>query len=65
EVGRYGQKTGKGWYDYEKGSRKPLPSPEVAALIEAHRKETGSRPRKISPEEIVERCFYALINEGF
>eukprot|EP00752_Nemacystus_decipiens_P001823 g1761.t1 len=65
EMGRYGQKTGKGWYNYEKGSRKPLHSPEVAALIDAHRTETGRRPRKISAEEIVERCFYALINEGF
>ncbi|CAM9682298.1 unnamed protein product, partial [Hapterophycus canaliculatus] len=65
EMKRFGQKTGKGWYDYEKGSRKPVHSPEVAALIEAHRRETGRRPRKISSEEIVERCFYALINEGF
>ncbi|CAN0513378.1 unnamed protein product, partial [Laminaria digitata] len=41
EMGRTGQKTGKGWYDYAKGSREPLPSPEVAALIKAHRAEIG------------------------
>ncbi|CAM9646104.1 unnamed protein product [Sphacelaria rigidula] len=64
-VGRYGQKTGKGWYDYEKGNRKPLVSPEVAVIIDQHRKEIGRTRRAISAEEIVTRCFFPLINEGF
>ncbi|OGA60570.1 MAG: 3-hydroxyacyl-CoA dehydrogenase [Betaproteobacteria bacterium RIFCSPLOWO2_12_FULL_65_14] len=64
EVGRFGQKTGKGWYRYEAGSRKPIPDPEVEKVIETHRREIGVIPRKVSDEEIVERCMYALANEG-
>jgi 3-hydroxyacyl-CoA dehydrogenase len=64
ELGRYGQKTGKGFYRYEPGNRKPLPDPEVEALLDNYRKENGLQPRKISDEEIVERCIYALANEG-
>src|SRR5262245_24790675 len=64
ELGRFGQKTGKGFYRYEAGSRKPLPDPEVDSLIEQHRNEIGIRPRSISDDEIVERCIYALANEG-
>jgi 3-hydroxyacyl-CoA dehydrogenase len=63
--GRLGQKTGKGWYKYEKGGRKPIPDPEVAAMIDSHRKELGIKPRKISDQEILERCLYPLINDGF
>ena len=64
EQGRFGQKTGKGWYLYEPGRRDAIPDPAVAAMIEAYRKEIGVTPRKISDEEIVERCGYALVNEG-
>lgn len=64
ELGRYGQKTGKGWYDYRPGDRIAYPSPEVDALIEAHSKELGISRRKIGDEEIVERLIYALVNEG-
>ena len=64
ELGRFGQKTGKGFYKYEPGNRKPLPDPEVESLIDAYRAEIGVKPRKISDEEIVQRCVYALANEG-
>ena len=64
EQGRFGQKTGKGWYRYEPGSRKPIPDPEVDQMIASYRKEVGVKPRTISDEEIVERCIYALANEG-
>jgi len=64
EQGRFGQKTGKGFYKYEPGSRKPIPDPEVDSIITAYRKEIGVKPRQISGEEIVERCIYALVNEG-
>jgi 3-hydroxyacyl-CoA dehydrogenase len=64
ELGRLGQKTGKGWYRYETGSRTPLPDPEIDALIERYRGEIGMVPRSISDEEIVQRCVYALVNEG-
>ena len=64
ELGRFGQKTGSGWYKYEKGSRKPVPDPLVDALIVAHRKALGITPRKISKDEIITRCIYALVNEG-
>ncbi len=64
EQGRYGQKTGKGWYRYEAGSRAALPDPEVDALIAAYRQEIGVAPRQISDAEIVDRCLYALVNEG-
>jgi 3-hydroxyacyl-CoA dehydrogenase len=64
EMGRLGQKSGKGWYRYEPGNRTPLPDPEIDALIERYRVEIGVVPRTISDEEIVERCIYALVNEG-
>jgi 3-hydroxyacyl-CoA dehydrogenase len=64
ELGRYGQKTGKGFYKYEPGNRKPQPDPEIDALLEKYRKENGLKSREISDEEIVERCIYALANEG-
>jgi 3-hydroxyacyl-CoA dehydrogenase len=64
EAGRYGQKTGKGWYRYEPGSRTPIPDPEAHAIIEAYRKEIGVAPRQVSDEEIVERLIYALVNEA-
>jgi 3-hydroxyacyl-CoA dehydrogenase len=64
EAGRFGQKTGAGWYRYEAGSRNPLPDPKVTAIIEDYRRQRGITPRAVSPAEIVERCIYALINEG-
>ncbi|HEY7242151.1 MAG TPA: 3-hydroxyacyl-CoA dehydrogenase NAD-binding domain-containing protein [Burkholderiales bacterium] len=64
ELGRFGQKTGKGFYRYEPGSRHPIPDPEVDAIVEKYRDEIGVKPRSISDEEIVQRCMYALVNEG-
>ncbi|MBS1216382.1 MAG: 3-hydroxyacyl-CoA dehydrogenase [Proteobacteria bacterium] len=64
EMGRYGQKTGAGWYRYEPGKRDAIPDPVVEQMIADHRKALGITPRKISDEEIVERCIYALVNEG-
>ena len=64
ELGRFGQKTGAGWYDYQAGKRDAIPSPLVNKMIEEHRKELGVTPRKISDEEIVQRLVYSLVNEG-
>ena len=64
EKGRYGQKTGAGFYRYEDGKRDAIPDPEVDALIEAESKELGITRREISDEEILERCMYALSNRG-
>ena len=64
EKGRFGQKTGAGWYDYAPGKRDAIPNKDVVAMIEEHRKSLGITPRKISDEEIVQRLVYALVNEG-
>ena len=64
EAGRFGQKTGAGWYRYEPGSRHPIPDPKVTAIIEQYRRQKGITPRTLDSQEIVERCIYALINEG-
>jgi 3-hydroxyacyl-CoA dehydrogenase len=63
EIGRYGQKTGKGWYSYDE-NRRPSPDPEVTALIEKSSAELGIARRAISDEEILDRTIYALVNEG-
>jgi 3-hydroxyacyl-CoA dehydrogenase len=63
ELGRYGQKTGAGWYKYDE-NRRAIPDPEVAALIQKTANEAGIQRREIGSQEIVERCVYALINEG-
>jgi len=63
-MGRYGQKTGAGWYRYEAGNRTPIPDPQIEALIVKASKEAGIARRQISDQEILERCMYALINEG-
>jgi 3-hydroxyacyl-CoA dehydrogenase len=63
ELGRFGQKTGKGYYAYD-ANRKPTPDPEVTAVIEKIAKEYGIERRKITNEEIIERTIYALVNEG-
>ena len=64
EMGRFGQKTGAGWYDYQPGKRDAIPSKAVEDMIEKHRKDQGITPRKISDQEIVERLVYSLVNEG-
>ncbi|MEZ5473557.1 MAG: 3-hydroxyacyl-CoA dehydrogenase NAD-binding domain-containing protein [Steroidobacteraceae bacterium] len=64
ELGRFGQKTGSGWYRYEPGRRDALPDVEVEEIIAAERRELGIKPRKISEAEIVDRLVYALVNEG-
>jgi len=64
EKGRYGQKTGAGWYDYVAGKRDAIPNAEVVKMIEEHRKALGITARKISDEEIVQRLVYALVNEA-
>ena len=64
EKGWFGQKTGRGWYRYEPGGRKPIPDAEVERMLADYRKEMGYKARAISDEEIVERCMYALANEG-
>jgi len=74
EMGRYGQKTGAGWYDYAAGKRNAIPSEVVVKMIEDHRKTLGTAahergepvlaPRKIGDDEIVHRLVYALVNEA-
>jgi len=64
ELGRFGQKTGKGWYLYQPGNRHAIPDPEVERMIVDYRSELGITPRRVSDEEIVQRCVYALVNEG-
>jgi 3-hydroxyacyl-CoA dehydrogenase len=63
-MGRHGQKTGAGWYRYEKGDRTPIPDPEVTELIIATSAKLGIERREISDEEILQRCMYPLVNEG-
>jgi 3-hydroxyacyl-CoA dehydrogenase len=63
EMGRYGQKTGAGWYKYDE-NRNRIPDPEVDALIERVAAEQGIKRRAITEDEIIERSQYALINEG-
>ena len=65
EAGHYGQKTGQGFYKYEQGNRTPQPVCRARAARDAHvANELGIKRRAISDEEIVERCIYAMINEG-
>jgi 3-hydroxyacyl-CoA dehydrogenase len=64
ELGRYGQKTGKGMYIYEEGSRQPTPDPQVQIMIDKESRTLGIERRDIDAEEIIERCIYGLINEG-
>ncbi|MEP7244689.1 MAG: 3-hydroxyacyl-CoA dehydrogenase NAD-binding domain-containing protein [Gammaproteobacteria bacterium] len=64
ELGRFGQKTGKGYYTYEGEARERRPDPEVETLIRAEAKRLNVLQRDITDTEIVERCIYALVNEG-
>jgi 3-hydroxyacyl-CoA dehydrogenase len=64
EQGRFGQKSGAGWYDYAAGDRKPRPSAWVEDMILKHSADLGIGRRAIADEEIVERLVYALVNEG-
>jgi 3-hydroxyacyl-CoA dehydrogenase len=64
ELGRFGQKTGAGWYRYEAGRRDAIADPVVERIIEEERKALGIEPRKLASEEIVDRLLYALVNEG-
>ncbi|MBL8521550.1 MAG: enoyl-CoA hydratase/isomerase family protein [Betaproteobacteria bacterium] len=63
-LGRFGQKSGAGWYRYGADGRTPLPDPLITQLIEAHSKTAGIERRAIPDEDIVERCLLAMINEG-
>lgn len=64
EMGRFGQKTGAGWYRYDPTDRSPIPDPEVEKIIAECVKEAGIRQRTITAEEITERTIHALVNEG-
>jgi 3-hydroxyacyl-CoA dehydrogenase len=63
EMGRYGQKTGKGWYQYDENRRASV-DPEATALVRKWSAEAGIPQRKIAADEIVDRCIYELVNEG-
>ncbi|MEY3469399.1 MAG: hypothetical protein RL203_1493 [Pseudomonadota bacterium] len=64
EMGRFGQKVGKGWYDYQAGKRDAIPNKEVEDMVVKHRATIGITPRKISDEEIVQRLVFSLVNEA-
>jgi 3-hydroxyacyl-CoA dehydrogenase len=64
EMGRFGQKTGAGWYDYKPGDRTPYPSQRVNDMIVNHSREIGVERREVSDQEIVERLVYAMVNEA-
>ncbi|RMF09497.1 MAG: 3-hydroxyacyl-CoA dehydrogenase [Alphaproteobacteria bacterium] len=64
EMGRHGQKVGRGYYKYEEGSRTPIPDPEVEALIRSEAQKLGIEQREVDDTEIVARCLYPMINEG-
>jgi 3-hydroxyacyl-CoA dehydrogenase len=64
EMGRFGQKAGKGWYDYQAGKRDAISSKEVEDMIANHRQSLGIEVRKISDDEIVQRLVFSLVNEA-
>jgi 3-hydroxyacyl-CoA dehydrogenase len=64
ELGRFGQKTGAGWYDYKPGDRAPIPSDLVNKIVLEESARLGLSRRKVGDEEIVQRALYSLINEG-
>jgi 3-hydroxyacyl-CoA dehydrogenase len=64
ELGRFGQKTSAGWYDYEPGRREPLPSPVVEDILTRYWARTGAKRTTFEPEEIVRRLVFALVDSG-
>ncbi|HEX9555400.1 MAG TPA: 3-hydroxyacyl-CoA dehydrogenase NAD-binding domain-containing protein, partial [Reyranella sp.] len=64
ELGRFGQKTGAGYFKYNLPDRTPIPDPEVEKIIEQTSKKLGITRRAISDQEILERCLYPMVNEG-
>lgn len=64
ELGRYGQKNGKGYYRYEEGDRTPLPDPEADAVIAKVSEDLGYTRKDFSDDEILKRCMYPLVNIG-
>jgi len=64
EQGRFGQKVGKGWYDYVPGKRDAIPNAGLVAMIEDYRKSQGITPRKVTDDEIVQRLVFSLVNEA-
>jgi len=64
EMGRFGQKTGAGWYDYKQGDRKAYPNQQVNEMIVKHSADIGLTRRQISDQEIVERLVYSMVNEA-
>ena len=64
EMGRLGQKTGAGWYRYDKGGRTPIPDPVVEELIMSESKRHRIERKPISDEDIIKRCLYGMVNEG-
>ena len=64
ELGRFGQKSGKGWYRYDKGDRSPQRDPELEAFIVQESARMGLERQTFTPEDILKRCLYSMINEG-
>ena len=64
EQGWFGQKTGRGWYVYETGSRTGAPNPDVAPIIDEERRKAGITPRSFTREELERRYIAAMVNEG-
>lgn len=64
ELGRFGQKVGKGWYQYPAGGRTAIVDAAVEAMLDEYRKDLAITPHKVTDAEIVDRCIYALVNEG-
>ncbi|XP_034160500.1 peroxisomal bifunctional enzyme isoform X2 [Pangasianodon hypophthalmus] len=66
QQGRFGQKTGRGWYLYDSpGSKEAKSDPEIQTFLEDYRRKYGIIPRRITSQEVIERCAFALANEGF
>jgi 3-hydroxyacyl-CoA dehydrogenase len=64
ELGRFGQKTGSGYYRYEKGDRTPIPDPDVEKIVVDVSTSMGITRRHITDEEILQRLLYPMVNEG-
>ena len=64
ELGRFGQKTGSGYFKYEKGDRTPIPDPDVEKIIVDVATEQGITRRHVTDEEILQRLLYPMVNEG-